>query len=132
MKATLLRSVGLALLMSVSASAASDQGVRLNRVMREKLSHSQVILEAVVTSNWAELQKESLALRRATTDPAWTVLTTSDYAGQTAGFVRALDDLIDAAHRHDLEAAPLAYVSLTLSCVQCHRFVARQRMAHER
>jgi hypothetical protein len=52
-----------------------------------------------------------------------------EYVRHTTTFVRATEDLLDAAKRRDLEATPLAYVSLTLSCVQCHRYVARMRIA---
>ena len=48
---------------------------------------------------------------------------------EQACFVRATEELLEAAKRQDLEATPLAYVSFTLSCVQCHRYVARMRIA---
>lgn len=101
----------------------------LNRVMRTKLEHSQKILESVVTSDWAALERHSQELQRLANDPAWMVLKTRDYARQSEAFLRATEDLIDAAKRRDLEAAPLAYVSMTMSCVQCHRHVARSRIA---
>ena len=44
---------------------------QLSRVMRAKLAHSQAILGAVVTSNWAVLDRESRALALAVRDPAW-------------------------------------------------------------
>ena len=37
---------------------------------------------------------------------------------------------VEAASRRDLEAAPLAYVTLTMRCVQCHRYAARARIAN--
>ncbi len=42
---------------------------QLSRVMRAKLGHSQAILGAVVTSNWAVLDRESRALALAVRDP---------------------------------------------------------------
>ena len=115
-----------------AAAVASAQTVGLNRLMRSKLEHSQQILAAVVTSNWAELQRHSEELQRITQDPAWAVLMTPEYSRQTAAFLRASEDLVDAAKRRDGDAAPLAYVSLTMSCVQCHRYVARKRLAQLR
>lgn len=97
--------------------------------MRAKLEHAQQMLADVVTSNWAGIERHSEELRRATQDQAWAVLMTPEYARQTAAFLRASDDLLDAARRRDLDATPLAYVSLTMSCVQCHRYVARMRVA---
>jgi hypothetical protein len=110
---------------------ASAQTVALKRVMQQKLGHSQVILAAVTTSNWAEMERRSDALIQLTKDPAWMVMNTPEYAQYSQTFVRAAEDLVDAARRRDLEAAPLAYVSMTLSCVQCHRYVARARIARQ-
>jgi len=121
--------VAAALIGGVGAVFAAAQTVALDRVMRVKLEHSQQLLGALVTSNWAELQRHSEELRRVAQDPAWTVLTTPEYVGQTTAFLRASEDLIDAAQRRDGEAASLAYVSMTMSCVQCHRYVARRRLA---
>lgn len=121
--------IGFSLFAGVWVTAAPAQTVGLNRVMRAKLEHAQQILADVVTSNWAGLEQHSEELRRATQDPAWAALSTPEYARQTAAFLRASEDLLDAAKRRDLEAAPLAYVSLTMSCVQCHRYVARMRIA---
>jgi hypothetical protein len=121
--ATLLLSIGVVW----TASLAHAQP--LNRVMRTKLEHSQKILESVVTSDWAALERHSQELQRLANDPAWMVLKTREYARQSEAFLRATEDLIDAAKRRDLEAAPLAYVSMTMSCVQCHRHVARSRIA---
>jgi len=119
----------LVLVASLGSPVASGQIPPLKRVMREKLEQSQLILGAVVTSDWGALERHSRELERLTSEPAWAVLRTPEYARQSAAFLRATQDLIEAARTHDLEAAPLAYVSLTLSCVQCHRYVAKARIA---
>ncbi len=119
----------LALAGALSVTASADQTLSLRRVMREKLEHSQLMLEAVVTSDWAALEQHTRALRALTDDPGWAVLKTPEYARHTMAFVTATEDLLDAARAHELDATPLAYVSLTLSCVQCHRYVARARIA---
>lgn len=121
--------IAVVMIGGVGAGFAAAQTVALSRLMRTKLDHSQQILAAVVTSNWAELQRHSEGLQRTAQDSAWAVLTTPEYVRQTTAFLRASEDLVDAAKRRDGEAAPLAYVSLTMSCVQCHRYVARMRIA---
>ena len=77
----------------------------------------------------ATLDALAPAVTRLTADPAWTVLQYPEYGRHSATFVRATQDLIEAADKHDAEAMPLAYVSLTLSCVRCHQYVARTRLA---
>ena len=123
------RLIGVVVMAAVWATPVAAQTVALERVMRAKLGHAQQLLADVVTSNWAGIEQHSEALQRATKDPAWEVLMTPEYVRQTAAFLRASDDLLDAAKRRDLDATPLAYVSLTMSCVQCHRYVARMRVA---
>ena len=119
--------IGVALMAGLGATSEAAQTVALDRLMRAKLEHAQQILGDVVTSNWAELARHSEELRRAARDPAWAVLTTPEYVRQSEAFLRASDDLIEAAKRRDEEAAPIAFVALTMSCVQCHRHVARMR-----
>jgi hypothetical protein len=129
MKTATGRLILVVLIAILSGSGAYTQSVQLKRVMQTKLEHAQRILGDVVTSNWTALQSDAAALQQTTKDPAWAVLTTPEYVRQTTSFVRATEDLLDAAKRRDPEATPLAYVSLTLSCVQCHRHVARMRIA---
>ena len=75
---------------------------QLNTIMRAKLAHSQAILGAVVTSNWAVLDRESRALALAVRDPAWGVaLTEPEYLRQSDAFSRALQDLIEASAKRE-------------------------------
>jgi len=113
----------------LAPGSAAAQTPALKAVMRDKLTHSQQLLGAMVTSRWATLEQEGLALRKVTTRSAWTVLESPEYARHTDRFVRALDDLVDAARRRDLDETALAYTAVTLSCVQCHRHIARMRLA---
>ena len=110
-------------------AASPNQGPGLNRVMREKLVHAQKILEAVVTSDWVGLETQSRELERLTKDPRWTVLKYPEYAKHSAAFVLAIQDLHRAAAQRDLEKTPQAYVAVTLKCVECHRYLARARIA---
>jgi len=115
----------------LNVAAVSTQGPGLNRVMRKKLVTSQKILEAVVTSSWISLEAQSKDLEALTNEPGWMVLKAPEYAQQSATFRRAVRALREAAVQRDLEAAPQAYIAVTLSCVQCHRYLARNRLARE-
>jgi len=96
--------------------------------MRAKLEHSQKILEAVVTSNWQLLDRESRDLALVVQDPAWSSLVMPEYIRHSEAFVRATNDLTEAAKLRDLESASLGLISLTASCVGCHRYLARARI----
>jgi hypothetical protein len=119
--------VALSALLGLAAS--SSQGPEVNQVMREKLTHAQKILEAVVTSDWASLETHSRELEQLTNDPRWMVLKYPEYARHSSAFVRAVQDLHRAAAQRDLEKTPQAYIAVTLRCVDCHRYLARLRIA---
>ena len=125
-----IRTGALVLLIAgLGLGEASSQTVQTLRVMREKLARAERLLGDVVTSDWTALDRDAMALEELTNDPAWSVLLLPEYARGSDAFLRALQDLKDAAARRDPEATPLAYVSLTLSCVRCHQDVARARLA---
>jgi hypothetical protein len=114
----------------VNVAALSGQGIDLERVMRAKLACSQKILEAVVTSHWSDIETQSRELESLTNDPAWMVLNSPEYVRHSAAFRKTVQALHDAAARRELDATPKAYVAMTLSCVECHRYLARSRIAH--
>ena len=97
--------------------------------MRAKLAVSQQILGAMVTSDWASLERESKKLEALTGDPAWMTLKSPEYAQHSESFKTAVRVLREAAVRRDLEATPHAYVAMTMGCVECHRYLARSRLA---
>ena len=118
----------LSVFMSVCVSA--DQAGQLSKVMRAKLGHAQAILGAVITSDWARLDRESRTLALAVRDPAWGLaLTEPEYLRQSDAFNRALQDLIEVSAKKDLEAAGNAQLMLTASCVRCHLYISRNRRA---
>lgn len=124
-----IRFAALVLAATGCLAAGPAQGPQLNRVMREKLGHTQKILEAVVTSDWIGLETHSRELERLTNDPGWMVLRLPEYKRHSAAFLEAIQTLHRAAAQRDLETTPKAYVDLTLRCVDCHRYLARERMA---
>jgi len=113
----------------LSLAAGRTQGPELKTVMREKLGHAEKILEAVVTSDWISLETQSRELEQLTNDPRWMVLKYPEYARHSTAFVRAVQTLHTAAAQRDLDETPKAYVAVTLQCVECHRYLARARIA---
>jgi hypothetical protein len=115
---------------ALSVTTAADQAPSLSSVMRTKLARSQAILAAVVKSDWAALDRESRALAIVVREPVWVAsLTEPEYLRQSDAFNRALQDLIEASAKRDLEAAGNAQVMLTASCVRCHLHMTRRRIA---
>lgn len=116
-------------LLALWSGTASAQGPALDRLMRRKLACSQKILEAVVTSRWADLDARSRELEAMTNEPGWAMLKTPEYARQSESFRAAVRTLRDAAAKRDLDATTKAYAAMTASCVECHRYLSRSRLA---
>ncbi len=123
--------IGACVIVGLSIGTSADQvPPPLNRIMKAKLAHSQAILGAVVTSDWKVLDRESRALALVVRDPAWSAtLIEPEYLRQSDEFSRALQDLIEASAKRDLEAAANAQIALTASCVRCHLHMTRRRVA---
>jgi hypothetical protein len=133
----------------LSGSVAPAQTPATGRVMREKLAHSQKILEAILTSKFTLLDTESAALAKATQSPAWSALKGPEYLRQSEAFLKALDELrtaardrdldgavkrytdltMTAARDRDLDGAVKRYTDLTMSCFACHRYMKDRRLA---
>jgi hypothetical protein len=115
-------------MVTLGLSSVGAQNLQTKRVMREKLAQSEQALEALVTSNWAALDRHGRALQALTREPGWLVLQMPEYSRHSEAFVRATQELVGAAEMRDPEIALRVYNELVSSCVQCHRYVARSRI----
>jgi cytochrome c556 len=59
----------------------------------------------------------------------WQAFPTEEYLHHTANFRRAAEALIRAAKDRNVDGAALAYVQMTMTCVDCHKYVRQQRRA---
>jgi hypothetical protein len=120
--------IALAVLLS-SGAMPSGQTAATGRVMRDKLNYAQQALRAIMVSDHALLERASESLSRATEAEGWYVLKSPEYQRHSDAFMRSAQDLLDAARQRDLDAAALAYTSMTMRCYQCHRYLKGVRMA---
>jgi hypothetical protein len=97
--------------------------------MRLKLSHSQKLLEGIALEDFATIEKSAQNLSSLSRDEEWQVFPTPEYLRHSEEFRRAVDTVRDAAGKKNVDAAALGYVGVTLSCVNCHKYVRNVRMA---
>jgi hypothetical protein len=93
--------------------------------MRMKLEYSKNVLEGLTVENYDEIAKNAKALRLMSRAAEWEVRTipnAGDYVAFTSEFQRLTDDLSKAAQAKNLDAATLAYLQLTMNCVNCHKY----------
>jgi cytochrome c556 len=117
------------IILVLTAGVVTAQTPRTGLVMREKLGHSQKLLEALTTSNQALLLGESEALTRIAASPVWGELRTRELRAYTDNFLKAVADLDASARRRDLDTAAASYNALTMACYQCHKHLKDARIA---
>jgi hypothetical protein len=96
-------------------------------LMARKLASSQKALEGLATEDYELMQRESQRLHLLSQESDWNVLQTRDYIRLSTEFRIAADQLRQAATDKNLDAAGLAYIKLTITCIDCHRHVRSVR-----
>ncbi len=113
----------------VAGLGRSEPPNNVRDFMRAKLSHSQKVLEGLAIEDFDEIAKNSQAMSLLSQATNWQVLQTPEYLDQSKDFRRAADSLTDAAKKKNLDGAALAYVEMTMKCINCHKYVRGVRMA---
>jgi hypothetical protein len=134
MRRTATRRLGFALIFLVLGSvplslirAQQPSPARSRReFMRQKLDFSKEVLEGLSLEQFASIERGGKALKKLSEAAEWEVPTipnATDYIAQTTDFQRSCDDLLKQAKARNIDGATLAYLKLTMTCVQCHKFV---------
>jgi hypothetical protein len=87
------------------------------------------VLEGIAVNDFDKIAKHGEELIFISKQAEWRVLQTPQYELHSNEFRRIADDLVRSAKAKNLDAATLAYVDLTLTCVKCHKHVREVRMA---
>jgi hypothetical protein len=111
--------------------AEAQQKDALTTFMRVQLVHAQKALEGLTMEDFESIAKESQAMALLSQDAQWKVLQTQEYLQRSTEFRRAVDALTESAKKKNLDGATLAYVDVTMKCVECHKYVRRIRQAQD-
>src|SRR5271169_5958998 len=117
--------VGTALLIlwSTAGNSAPPKVNDVRTFMDAKLEDSKQVLEGLTTENFELIVKNSQAMGLLSEDALWQVLQTPEYSQHSADFRRITDRLTESARKKNLDGAALAYLELTMSCIECHKYV---------
>jgi len=116
----------------VTAMAQSRRNRAAKEFMRDKLELSQRVLEGVATEDYDLIITKGTRLSAMTKEADWRLFENPDYDQQSLAFRRQVDALVKAAKDKNLDAATLAYVRMTMSCVDCHKLVRGKVVASAR
>lgn len=129
MKTRTFLAASLLVLVSVGLAVHGAAPNKVADFMQLKLAHSQKLLEAVALEDYNAIAKNAQSLSLLCEDEQWKVFQTPDYMRHSDAFRHTANAIIAAADDKNLDGAALGYVSLTLQCVQCHKYVRDVRRA---
>lgn len=110
--------LGLVVGVAVAPAASEDE---THQIMRAKLRQSQALLEGLANQNFALLKKNAKDMKAVADLEQWIHGENEEYELQLKLFRSANDEIIRQAEEKNIDAAALAFVQLTMSCVNCHK-----------
>lgn len=125
----LIAAAALALAAVTLAPAQPKTSRATREFMREKLGLAQKVLEGITLEDFALVESRALRLSAMSKEPPWQAVENPEYTQHSLTYRRHADALVRAAREKNLDAATLAYVRLTMSCVDCHKFVRGKDVA---
>lgn len=99
----------------------------LRTFMQLKLDHTKGIIEGLATEDFQRIAKDAQALNALSLQSSWNTHTTLEYLDHSGDFRRALNVITKAAREENLDRAALGYVSLTVQCIECHRYLRQKK-----
>ena len=122
--------MGALLALTMLALAAPTTGQQdLGDLMRLKLDRAQGLFEAVVLARFPAVERYAGDLLRISEQSTWTPLASPSYLRHAGEFQEAARSLGRAAADRNIDEVSTAYMTLTSTCVQCHRTLRESRQA---
>ncbi|MCS6976000.1 MAG: hypothetical protein NZM31_03175 [Gemmatales bacterium] len=98
-------------------------------IMQQKLGHAQKVLEGLAIKDFALIEKHADELGVLSKRAEWLVLKTPEYTRHSDDFRRQCETMSRMAKEKNLDGCALAYVQMTMTCVNCHKYVREVRIA---
>ena len=103
------------------AQAEKESGVKT--AMRQKVAYSQQVLVGITLEDYGLIAKNAEKLVELSNKTNWYSRQVPEYELFLNEFRRNAQELMKAGQQKNLDAASLAYVQMTLSCVSCHQSI---------
>jgi cytochrome c556 len=91
--------------------------------MEKKLEYSEKILAGLASGDFEAIAKTARSMSALSQMEKWVRSGLPEYRAQLHIFQNANQQLVRTADNENLDGAALAYVQMTLSCVNCHKVV---------
>jgi hypothetical protein len=96
--------------------------IAMKAFMRKKLEASQSVLEGLAVEDFDMIVAGAKQLKATSAAAEFMVIHDPIYTQEADEFRRIVDKMQKAAKEKRLDGATLAYVDMTMSCVECHKY----------
>jgi hypothetical protein len=96
-------------------------------LMRDKLTYAKDALDGLSVEDFDKVAKSAEMLRMISRASSWYVLDSDQYQRLSKNFQEQAADLERHAKDKNLDAAALDYMRISLTCIQCHKYVRDER-----
>ena len=104
-----------------AASAQVPVGQQHGVLMQKKLTSTQQVIAGIAREDYKELAKQAQKLTLLSHEAGWNVIQTPEYIRLSDAFRSSTAQLKKAAESQNMDAVGLAYIKLSISCIDCHR-----------
>ena len=115
--------LGIVLLSLAFGTSGSAQLPRLDDLMQEKLEHAQGLLGAMILNDLREVERLADELVQVSDASQWSPSQEPEYLRRARDFRASTAAIAEQARAGYSDGVALAYMEVTLSCIQCHRFL---------
>jgi len=109
--------------MTSAAAFGQERPDDVGVFMKAKLEHMKKVIEGLALEDHNLIAKHAQELSLISQATNWQVIQTPEYRTHSTDFRRSADALRNAALKKNLDGATLAFVEMTMKCVQCHKYV---------
>jgi len=96
-------------------------------LMRDKLTYAKDALDGLSVEDFGKIAKSAEMLRMISKASSWYVFDSDEYQHLSKNFQEQASDMGRHAKDKNLDAAALDYMRISLTCVQCHKYVRQER-----
>lgn len=118
---------GMVILSRNASAKPADKAV--NQFMQQKLTHSQEVLEGLVTEDFDQIEKAAANMHTLSQAAEWQVIRTPTYDLFSKEFQTACTQLEKAAKEENVDGASLAWIRVTMTCLSCHKHIRNAKVA---
>jgi hypothetical protein len=110
---------------TTSTYAQAEKESDVKEVMRQKVACSMQVLVGITLEDYGLIANNADNLVKLSNKTNWYSRQVPEYELFLNEFRRNAQELMEAGQQKNLDAASLAYVNMTLSCVSCHKVIRK-------